>query len=88
MQKCSLTLQLPDLIINSPLIGYYIFPFKLVTRIWCLIKLICLSIFITCLLDNVWIFQGEVRCQSLLGVNGLRFINSKKSLVKSKFIFV
>ena len=27
--------------------------------------LISLSILITCLLDNVWILQGEVTCQSL-----------------------
>lgn len=49
--------------------------------------LIRLNIFSTFLLDNVWIFQGEVRCQPLLGVNGLRFINSEKSIVKSKLIF-
>ena len=30
--------------------------------------LIRLNIFSTFLLDNVWIFQGEVTCQSLLGV--------------------
>ena len=33
--------------------------------------LISLSILISCLLDNVWILQGEVTCESLLGVKGL-----------------
>ena len=34
--------------------------------------LISLSILITCMLDGLWIFWGEVTCQSLLGVKGLR----------------
>ena len=34
--------------------------------------MISLSILITCLLDNLWILKGEVACQSLLGVKGLR----------------
>ena len=34
--------------------------------------LISLNILITCLLDNVWILQGEVTYQSLLGVSGSR----------------
>ena len=33
--------------------------------------MISLSILITCLLDNVWILQGEVTCESLLEVKGL-----------------
>ena len=33
--------------------------------------LISLNILITCLLDNEWILQGEVACQSLLGIKGL-----------------
>ena len=45
----------------------YTFPCKLVTRIFCSIRdnmlyLISLSILTTCLLDNVWIQQGEVTC--------------------------
>ena len=32
--------------------------------------LISLSILITCLLDNVWVFKGEITCQPLLGVKG------------------
>ena len=36
--------------------------------------LINLSILVTCLLDNVWILQGEVTHQSLLGVKGLIII--------------
>ena len=35
------------------------------------IYLISLSILITNLLSNIWILQGEVICQSLLGVQGL-----------------
>ena len=31
----------------------------------------CLSIFVTCLLNNVWILQGEDKRLSLLGVKGL-----------------
>ena len=34
--------------------------------------LISSSILITCMLDGLWIFWGEVTCQSLLGVKGLR----------------
>ena len=34
-----------------------------------------LSILITCLLDNVWILQGEVTFESLLGVKGLSNIS-------------
>ena len=34
--------------------------------------LISLNIFITCLLDNVLILQGEVMCESLLGFNWLK----------------
>ena len=34
--------------------------------------MISLSILITCLLDNVYKLQGEVACESLLGVKGLR----------------
>ena len=30
-----------------------------------------ISLSISCLLDNVWILQGEVICSSLLGVSGL-----------------
>ena len=33
--------------------------------------LISLSFLITCLLDNVWVFKGEITCQPLLGVKGL-----------------
>ena len=33
--------------------------------------LISLNTLITCLLDDVWTIQGEVRCQSLLGVKEL-----------------
>ena len=33
--------------------------------------LISLSILFTCVQVNVWILQGEVTCQSLLGVEGL-----------------
>ena len=43
--------------------------------------LINLSILVTCLLDNVWILQGEVTCQSLLGVKRL---TSKLTGVKLK----
>ena len=34
--------------------------------------LISSSILITCMLDGLWIFWGEVTCQSLLGVKRLR----------------
>ena len=54
--------------------SFYIFPCKLVMRIWCWIKInfymISLNILITCLLDNVRILLGEVSCWSLLGVKG------------------
>ena len=30
-----------------------------------------LSILITCLLDNVWILEGEIECEPFLGVKGL-----------------
>ena len=46
--------------------------------------LICLSILITCLLDNVWILQGEVRFESLLGVKGLINIITESSLTPSE----
>ena len=46
--------------------------------------LICLSILITCLLDNVWILQGEVRCESLLGVKGLINIITESSFTLSE----
>ena len=36
--------------------------------------LISLSILVTSLLDDEWILQGEVTCQSLLGVQGLNTI--------------
>ena len=34
--------------------------------------LISLSILLTCFLGNVWIFEEEVICLSLLGVTGLK----------------
>ena len=37
-----------------------------------ILYLMSLSILITCLLDNVWILQGEVTCLSVLGVKGLK----------------
>ena len=45
-------------------------------KIWCQIQdnnfdPISLNILMTCLLDNVKLLQGEVTCQSLLGVKGL-----------------
>ena len=46
--------------------------------------LICLGILITCLLDNVWILQGEVRCESLLGVKGLINIITESSFTLSE----
>ena len=45
--------------------------------------LISLSLLITCLLDNVWILQGEVPCQSLLGVNWLK-VNKKETPYMAK----
>ena len=41
--------------------------------------MINLSILITCLLDHVWIVHGEVTCQSLLGVKGLKTDTALKS---------
>ena len=46
---------------------------------------ISLSILITYLLNNVWILQGEVSCQSRLGVYGLNSISF--SLFTSTRIF-
>ena len=74
----SLTLYLFNpqcLIVNSPS-GCYKFPCKLDTRILVLVEgnnfyPISMGILLTCLLDNVWILQGEVNCWSLLGVKGL-----------------
>ena len=34
-----------------------------------------LSILITCLLNNVWVLQGEATCSSLLAVKGLRVLH-------------
>ena len=51
--------------------------------------LISLSILMTCLLDNVWIFQGEVFPSSLLGGTGLKCTSmdvlSLMSLEKAAF---
>ena len=40
------------------------------------------NILFTCLLNNVWITQGEVSCLSLLGVKGLTFIHFPEVLEK------
>ena len=37
------------------------------------------SIFITFLLEDVWILKGETTCSSLPGVKGLNFVYIKES---------
>ena len=48
--------------------------FGILTTVWFgnLFECWTASILITCLLDNVWIFEGEVTCWSFLVVKGLK----------------
>ena len=41
------------------------------------LSLVNFRVLITCLLDNVRIFLGEVICSSLLGVKRLNYINQE-----------
>ena len=51
-------------------------------------RLIILSLLLTCMQENVWIWWGEITCLSLLGVKGFKFILSKVSLLMKKAIIV
>ena len=64
------------MIINSPLLLPHIILFinheNLVLDQDTIFSLIIFCILITCLLDKVWTFLGEVTCLSFLRVRGLR----------------
>ena len=44
-----------------------------------ILYLMNLSILTTCLLDNLWILWGEVKCLSLLGVKGLITVDMRRT---------